>query len=430
MDGWRAQLSAAMDVRDDERGALVWSFAMFFAVLASYFTVRPVREAMGATLPKGDLAQLFTVVFLVMLALLPVFGFLATRLPRRLVLPTVYGFCISNLIAFSVLMRGETAPWIASTFFVWVSVYNLFVVSLFWSLMSRSWTSGQGKRLFGIIAAGGTAGAIVGPVLADRLVRVIGTANLALVSAAFLTLAMVASFKLEAMAARTEGAEVKPPMTMAAILEGATRVIQSPYLGRIALFILLANLVSTFFYLEQSRLVKETIADPNARVSFFAQRDQMVSFATAAIQFFGTARILTTFGLTAALAALPVVCIGGLLTIGAMPTLAVVAGVMVIERIVAFSVAGPAMRVLYTVVDPDEKYKAQNFIDTVVYRGGDAASGWMFGYFGKTLGLTAVATIAATLPFAALWVFASLGLGRMHRAKAGETITPSAPRGP
>ena len=156
----------------------------------------------------------------------------------------------------------------------------------------------------------------------------------------------------------------------------------------------------------------------------------MVSVATAAIQFFGTARILATFGLTAALSVLPVVCIGGLLTIGAMPTLAVVAGVMVIERIVAFALAGPAMRVLYTVVDPDEKYKAQNFIDTVVYRGGDAASGWMFGYFGKTLGLTAVATIAATLPFAALWVFASLGLGRMHRAKAGETITPSAPRGP
>jgi AAA family ATP:ADP antiporter len=425
MGGLWDALRRAVDVKPGERASLGLAFVMFFAVLASYFTVRPVREMMGASLPKGELAQLFTVVFLVMLAAVPVFGYIATRLPRRLVLPGVYGFFIFNLIAFSIAMRG-VAPggavpaWLASAFFVWVSVYNLFVVSLFWSLMSDRWGSEQGTRLFGIISAGGTLGALAGPLIAGQLVGVIGTANLALVSAAFLGAALVASFQLGGDSVTAGIGRSAEPVTLAAVVEGATRVVRSPYLFRIALVILLANLVSTFFYLEQSRLVKATIASGTAQVEFFASRDLIVSVATALVQLFGTATLLRTFGLTAALAALPVVCIGGLLVIGVLPTLAIVAGVMAFERIVAFALAGPAMRVLYTVVDPDEKYKAQNFIDTVVYRGGDALSGWMFAGFGA-LGLSVAVTIALTMPFAGAWLVACLGLGRMQAARARGT---------
>ena len=427
----RAGMARVLDVRGDERVALGWSFVMFFCVLASYFTVRPVREMMGASLPKGELAQLFTVVFLVMLALVPLFGFVATRAPRRLVLPAVYAFFIANLVAFSVVMSGTTQagsvpPWLASAFFVWVSVYNLFVVSLFWSLMSDRWGSEEGKRLFGVISAGGTLGALAGPVVAGQLAGVIGAANLALVSAAFLGLAFVASFQLSAQRPSTANAlDDKPPVTLGLILEGATRVLRSPYLARIAIVILLANLVSTFFYLEQSRLVKATIAGSVAQVEFFASRDLIVSVVTALVQLFGTAAILRRFGLTAALAALPVVCIAGLLLIGALPTLAIVSGVMAFERITAFGLAGPAMRVLYTVVDPAEKYKAQNFIDTVVYRGGDALSGWMFGAFGA-LALSAGMTIGLTLPFAVAWLVSCLGLGRMQAERA---VMPAARTG-
>lgn len=406
----KTDLNTLIDVRSGERSPLAWSFLMFFAVLASYLTVRPLREAMGASLPKGDLAELFAVVLIVMVVLVPVFGAITTRLPRRLIVPVVYGFFISNLVAFSYLMRGGVTPWLASTFFVWVSVYNLFVVSLFWSLMANCWSSEAGKRLFGVISAGGTLGALTGPLAAARLAPAIGTENLALVSAGFLAVALAASFKL-ARIAQGSDAE-RPPLTLTAIFDGARQVACQPYLLRIALFILLANLVSTFFYLEQSRLVKETITGEAARVSFFAWRDFMVSVATACIQLLGTARILTTFGLTAALAALPVVCLGGLLTIGLVPTLAVVSGVMVVERITAFALAGPAIRVLYTVVDPDDKYKAQNFIDTVVYRAGDAASGWLFGIAGKAI-------VVVALPFALAWLIASRGLERMHQERAG-----------
>lgn len=421
----RAAIAQAIDVKPTEKVALGWSFVMFFAVLASYFTVRPVREMMGASLGKGELGQLFTVVFVVMIALVPVFGFIATRCPRQWVLPAVYGFFITNLVAFSWSLGGAAAPggvapWLAATFFVWVSVYNLFVVSLFWSAMSDRWSSDEGKRLFGVISAGGTTGALAGPVIAGQLVGVIGTANLALVSAAFLGLAMVASFKLRwhgSAQAPPVQPSAGPPATLALIMEGATSIVRSPYLGRIALVILLANLVSTYFYLEQARLVKETIADRTAQVQFFASRDLIVSVVTTLVQLLGTAAILKRFGLTAALAALPLVCMAGLLLIGVMPTLAIVAGVMAFERIVAFALAVPAMRVLYTVVDPDDKYKSQNFIDTVVYRGGDALSGWMFAAFGA-MALSPWIMIALTMPFAAAWLWSCMGLGAMQEERA------------
>ncbi len=422
MNAILASLKQAVDVRPGERVSLLWSFAMFFSVLASYFTVRPVREMMGAGLPKGMLEYQFTIVFFVMLALVPAFGFIATRAPRRLVLPAVYAFFIANLVLFAILFRGAdatggVAPWLASAFFIWVSVYNLFVVSLFWSLMSARWSSDESKRLFGIIAAGGTIGSIVGPTLTGKLAGIIGTANLPLVSAAFLGLALWAGYQLGGDAPVGQAGDAKPPATLAAVIEGATRVFQSPYLGRIALVILLANLVSTFFYLEQTRLVKEAIPDRTARVEFFASRDLIVSVATALIQLLGTAFLLRRFGLTAALAALPVVCIAGLLLIGTLPTLAIVAGVMAFERVSAFALAGPAMRVLYTVVDPDEKYKAQNFIDTAVFRGGDALSGWMSLLF-TSIHASPALSIALTLPFAGAWLVSCLGLGKMQAERA------------
>ena len=412
---------ARLGIQRGERASVALSFVTFFCVLASYFTVRPLREAMGASLPKGELAQLFTVVFFVMVALVPLFGVIATRLPRRLVLPTVYGFFIVNLLGFWWALQVSApgvamAPAVARAFFVWVSVYNLFVVSLFWSVMADRWSSEEGKRLFGIISAGGTLGALTGPLLAGQLVGIIGTANLTLVSASFLGAALAASL-LIGRAATPDRTDAPPPATLALVLAGARDVARDPYLRAIALVILLANLVSTFFYLEQSRLVKETIAGSVAQVEFFASRDLIVSVVTTAIQLLGTAAILARLGLTVALAALPAVCIAGLVTIGFVPTLAVVSGVMSFERVTAFAVAGPAMRVLFTVVDPDAKYKAQNFIDTVVYRGGDALSGWMFGAF-AALSLSAGATIACTLPLAGVWLWSCLGLGRMQAERA------------
>ncbi len=417
------RLASAFDVAEHERRPLAFAFVTFFAVLASYFTIRPLREAMGASLPAGWLEGLFTVVFVAMVALVPVYGWVVSTLRRRDVLPAVYLFFMANLAAFWLMLSSDpktVSPWLASAFFVWVSVYNLFIVSLFWSLMADRFSSDEAKRLFGVIAAGGTLGAFVAPTMVPWWLTIIETRHLPLISAAWLGLALVLAQRLIPAAEPTTSVTTvtKPVPTLAAVMEGATSVLTSPYLFQIALWILLANLVSTYFYLEQSRLVRETITDQAEKVRFFAWRDQLVAVATIAIQLVGTAAILKRFGLIAGLLALPAVCAGGLVWFWMAPTLTVVAAIMTIERIVAFGLSTPATKVLYTVVSPDEKYKAQNFVDTVVYRGGDAASGWLLKGLG-TSGASIGGIVLVLLPLSAVWVWSSVRLAALHRDEQG-----------
>ncbi len=225
-----------------------------------------------------------------------------------------------------------------------------------------------------------------------------------LVTAFFLAIAMWASIALRHHTGANGTADAADrPAGVRDILSGAERVWQSPYLFRIALFILLANLIGTYFYLEQSRIVGAEIADRTARVQFFANRDLMVSVSTILIQIFLTGRIMKHFGLAVPLAALPVTAILGLAALAISPTLHVIAGVMVAERAIGFALANPALKVLYTAVSADEKYKAQNFIDTVVYRGGDAASGWIFNSLAKAAGASGPVLAVLSLPAAVLW---------------------------
>jgi AAA family ATP:ADP antiporter len=205
------------------------------------------------------------------------------------------------------------------------------------------------------------------------------------------------------------------------LLAGAIAVWRSPYLFRIALWILVANLVSTLFYLEQARIVGETLADRTQRVQLFARLDLAVSIATILAQVFLTARVLERFGLTAAIATLPAFAALGLVGLALAPTLAVIVSILAIERALAFAISNPAMKVLYTVLEPEQKYKAQNFNDTVVFRAGDAASGWIFNSLAKSLGLSLGAIAGITLPLAAFWLLLSLRLGRGHAQRAAST---------
>jgi AAA family ATP:ADP antiporter len=371
---------------------------------------------MGVAVGRDDLHRIFTIVFVVMLAAVPLFGWIASRFSRRLVLPGVFTFFAVNLVAFwFALRRDGSGEAVAVTFFVWASVFNLFVVSLFWSLMSELWTEHEAKRLYGFISAGGTAGALAGPALTQVLIAYFTAADLLLVSAALLIAAVGASLILRRVHPASGGGETQP--AGGGILDGAAKVFASPYLGRIALYVFLANVVGTFFYLEQSRLVAATIADSTARMKFFSSRDLAVSVATLLIQVFGTAQIMQRLGITTALLALPVVATFATLTLAYDPVLAIVAAAMVAERVVSFSLANPGIKVMYTLTLPDEKYKVQNFIDTVVYRGGDAASGWLFSAIGGGAGFAAMATPLVALSLAAVWLFTALGLGRVHDAR-------------
>lgn len=411
-------LRRIVHVEAHEVKAVLLSFAYFFLVLAAYYIIRPVRDEMGVAVGRDHLQTLFVAVFFVMLAAVPVYGWVTSHFSKRLVVPIVYGFFILNLLAFWVLLSGDgRTPTIASVFFIWASVFNLFIVSLFWIVMSDLYASDEAKRLYGFIAAGGSAGALAGPIITQSFVRIIGPDNLLLVSALLLALALAVAVMLRHIVPeRSDGAAARRPVG-SDILAGAVRVWKSPYLFRIALWILLGNLVSTFFYLEQSRIVGETLTDRTARVELLARLDLAVSVMTILLQVFVTGRLLERFGVGITAATLPAWCAVGLLALAISPTLFVIVSIMAVERAVAFAFASPAVKVLYTVVDPEEKYKAQNFIDTVVYRGGDAASGWVFNTLGKTLGLAGGVVALTAVPAAVAWLYLSFSLGRQLNAR-------------
>jgi ATP:ADP antiporter, AAA family len=417
LDRLETYVKRVADLQPGEIRGLLASFAYFFCLLTAYYIVRPIREDMGAMLRAADpdaLKNTFAYVFGVMLIAVPVFGWLVSSFERRRIVPIIYIFFIANLLVFWLVMSNGTASTVmAKTYFVWVSVFNLFVVSLFWSVMATYWSSGSAKRLYGIIAAGGTIGALTGPLITQTFARVIGPTNLLLVAAVFLGLALAVAVALPRLfhadhQAAAEGA--KPAVTWQSVLQGARRVWDDPFLFRVAMWVLLANLISTFFYFEQARIVGAAITDRTARVELFARIDLAVSVLTIIAQIFGTARLIERFGLGMTVASLPASAMFAFVALAISPTLAVIVGIVVVERAIHFALSSPAARVLWTVVEPEDKYKSQNFIDTVVYRGGDAASGWFFDALGKTLGLGTAGIAAVTLPLAAVWCWLSFDL--------------------
>lgn len=414
-------LARIVDVQAGEAAALVWSFVYFCTILTAYYIIRPLRDEMGVAIGQQGLQDVFTIVFLVMVAAVPVFGWLVSNVPRRRIVGLVYGFFVLDAVLFWLAFKGAGSPpaTLAKLFFIWGSVFNLFIVSLFWSLMSELWSSAAARRLYGFIAAGGSCGALLGPTLTQALVPLLGADNLLLVAALFLALAIGAAERLRRLTAGAETASSEQP-TGRGMLAGALQVWRSPYLFRIALVILLANVVSTYFYLEQARIIGEVIADRTDRVRLFARLDLAVNVATILMQVLVAGRIMRGLGVGVTAASLPVVAILGLLALSVAPGLGVVAGVMVAERTVAFALASPALRVLWTVVDAEAKYKAQSFIDTVVFRGGDAASGWMLRHLGAGgVGMAPAAVALAMLPLAVAWLALALVLGRMLAERAG-----------
>jgi ATP:ADP antiporter, AAA family len=294
-------IGRAVEVEGREVKGLLVSFAYFFCVLCAYYIIRPVRDDMGVAVGPEGLKQLFTVVFFVMLGAVPVFGWVVARFARRMIVPVIYAFFIACLLVFWLALRsGVNSAWLGGTFFVWTSVFNLFIVSLFWSLMSDLYRTDQAKRLYGFIAAGGSAGAFSGPLVTQTLVQWVGPSNLLLVSAMFLAFALAASLMLRQLFKGVSGGRADERPIGEGVFSGAVRVWESPLLFRIAMWVLLANVVSTLFYLEQSRIVGETLTDRTARVLLFSRIDLAVNVLTLATQVFLTSRVLQTFGMSGA----------------------------------------------------------------------------------------------------------------------------------
>lgn len=430
-----ALLRRAVEIERTEVSATLGAFATFALVLGGYYLIRPVRENISAEATADQRQLWFLLVFFVMLAAVPLFAWIVARVPRRAVLPGLYGFFVVLMIGFWLALRNDGAGALGGAFFVFASVFNLFVVSLFWILMADIYDSEQAKRLYGFIAAGGTTGAVLGPFAANALVPVVGGQNLLLIAAVIFMLAAALSLWLRttATAKAHNGIELEAPPTLRTLLSGAERVLRDSYLLRIAVYVLIANLLSTFFYLEQARLAGETITDATARVQFFAERDLITSILTVLVQVFVAGRIMARFGIGAAASVLPAITIVGLALYAAMPELHVVAAIMVAERVASFAMSNPSTKVLYTAVDLDERYKAQNFIDTVIYRGGDALSGAVFNGLTKAMGWPLSAIAMVSIPVAGLWLYLASRFDNALDRRLAEThgaVRPSERKSP
>jgi AAA family ATP:ADP antiporter len=418
----RRGTSWAIPATPHERAAALWSFAYFFTLLAGYYVLRPLRDQMGIAGGVRNLPWLFTATFVTLVIAQPLYGALVARLPRARFIPIVYHFFVANLVLFWLLLTLNIAPVIvARVFFVWVSVFNLFAVAVFWSFMADLFTAEQGKRLFGFIGAGGTAGALLGPLITIGLSVPLGAVNLLIAAAVLLELAVFCVLRLERAAApqahAPEGMRADERRIGGSAFAALPELIRSPYLIGVAGWVSLLSFCATIVYFEQANIVAAAVHDRDAQTRIFAGIDLAAGLLSLATQIFATGQVLRRFGTGAAAGALPAVYIVGFAALFLAPTLAVVVTLQVVQRWMNFAIANPARQVFFTVLSREEKYKAKNLIDVVIYRGSDALYGWLFDSL-QALGLKLGAIALVALPVAAGWLVLSRILGRVEERRA------------
>lgn len=415
---WLSRLTRA---EPHELAAALWAFVYFFALLAAYYVLRPIRDEMAIQVGQANLQEIFSLVFVTMLVVTPIFGWLTGRFPRKRLLPWLYGFFIANLFGFYLAFEagGTQSPMVARAFFVWVSVFNLFAVSVFWSLMADLFTTAQARRLYGFISAGGTAGALAGPSLTAGLVVLIGAKGMVLVSAAFLLLVVVAIFQLRRWAqqvgATGESAEESP--LAGGIWSGITDIVRSPYLLGICLFLFLYSLLSTFLYFQQTELIPAAVSDSAERTRLLAAVDIAVNLLTLLIQIAAFGALIRRLGIVALLVAMPVISMLGFGVLALYPVLTTLVAFGIMRRAGEYAISKPARETLFNVLPPEQKYKAKNVIDTLIHRGGDASSSWIFAGL-RALGLSTHGMTWLAVPVAGVWCAVALLLGRAARSRS------------
>jgi AAA family ATP:ADP antiporter len=460
-------IGRAVDVRKGEAAALIWSSAYFLLILTSYYILRPIRDDMGAAGGVENLAWLFTGTLVGMMLIHPLFTTLVARYPRQKFVPLIYRFFILNLVIFFLVLRGANevqTMWAGRVFFIWVSIFNLFVVSVFWSFMTDVYRPDQSKRLFGVLAVGGTLGAILGASITSIFVEYLGRVNLLLVSALFLEVACRAAGRLDreeaklaaVNAAERQAAAVRHPSLAdtrsvpamkapsagdgnqgtevigGGTLDGIRDVLRSRYLLGIAGLMLFFTISSTFLYFQQAEITRVVFGtDSASRTRFFANIDLIVNVLTLLTQLFITGRLMKWLGVGASLAFLPVVSVFGFGILAVAPVLTALVVLQVLRRAGNFAIQRPAREVLYTILARTDKYKSKNFTDSFVYRVGDQVGAWSYTII-TWLGLGIAGASMIMVPFSAVWLLLAVWLGWRYRSiqegksKPAATTIPAA----
>ncbi len=426
-------LSKLIDVRPSEAPALAWAWLYIFSLLSSYYIMRPIRDQMGVAGGVNNLQWLFTGTLVGMLLLNLPFSYLVKTFPREKFIAISYRFFTANILLFALALYTATPEqtiWVGRIFFIWTSVFNLFVVSIFWQMIVDIFTSEQGKRLFGFIAAGATLGAIAGSAFTVSTVEHLAPAYLMIGAAIMLEVAVFCVRRLSSLSSALSErpkVEQKEQPIGGTTLAGFRDALSSSYLLNVSLFLLLYAITSTFLYFQQAAVVSHSFESRAAQTQFFASVDLGVNVLTLAVQLFLTGRILKRFGVGATLSLLPFFSVLGFGAVALLPTLSSVVGFQLIRRSGNFAIARPAREVLFTVLPREDRYKAKSFIDTAVYRLGDQIGAWSFALLGwLTLGLTEISIVAAII--SALWLINSWWLGRRQDVLARQSdVQPELP---
>jgi len=418
-------LNRIFGLKKHEYGAIAWSFVFFFCVLAAYYILRSVRETMAVEGGVQNIPWLFSGTFVVMLIATPIFGWVASRFPRRQFLPWVYYFFAANILLFwagftYTIDNNLDFIWIGRAFFVWLSVFNLFVVSVFWSFMADIWSREQGRRLFGFISAGGSVGALLGPLATSALVIPIGFHNLLPISASLLILAVYCITRLRRWVAAKgdddseESVAGSRPLGGSA-LGGMSHVFKSRYLSGIAVQSVIASLMGTALYMFMAQLVGDAFSGVDERTRVFALIDAATNMLSLIGQLLIVKHVVRRFGIGVTLSLLPFLSLIGFALLAINPVFAVILALQLVRRSLGFGLSKPSTDMLYSVVTSEEKYKAKNFIDTALYRGGDLLGAWAVRFM-SSLGIAGISIVM--LPFAIAWIADVLWLGRDYRRQA------------
>jgi AAA family ATP:ADP antiporter len=383
--GWLARpLGAAVQVAPHERRAVVLAFTCNFVLLGSYYILRPVRDTLATVIGVGQLQNLFTATFAGTLVASPIYAMLAARFKLTWLLPGVFWFWLFDVLVFQLWFRlAPASVWVAASYYVWFSVANLFMISVFWSLMVDMFTPAQATRLFALIAAGGSIGAIAGPLLTRVLVGRLRLSGLLLVAAAGFLLVIVLVYRLmrEKQRLRDAHDEVQSTTLDHGLagnpFEGFSELLQSRYMLGQAAFVLLMSWANTAGYFLQTDAVAHAFTDVQQRAQAIADIDLVVNIATALILTFGLGRLVQRFGVTAGLVLNPLILLLAFLVVAIYPSLRVIQGLQAVRRVAQYAIARPSREICFTVVEQNSRYKAKNVIDTVVYRLGDLSSAWM-----------------------------------------------------
>jgi AAA family ATP:ADP antiporter len=404
-------LNKLIKIQKGEWRRFLLAFGYFFFLLAGYFMLRPIRGTVASN-HSGSLHLLYTATFVSMLLIVPVFGWLVSRFRRGRFIPAIYLFFISNLVFFALVFDDSAGDWIQYGFYVWLSVFNLFVVSIFWSFMADIFHPEQAQRLFGSIMAGGSLGAIAGPLLTAGWVGQIGSGGIMIAAITCLLIATGFAMVLGRFERQTHH-DQPARIIGGSIWEGALQVFRSKYLLLICLLMLSHNLTSTFLYNGLAVLVDQNIVGFDERTRFFSKVDLVVQVLAFLFQFLITSRLVIYLGMPRTAILPPMILAAGFTLLGSSMGLVLFAAVQVAQRALNYGLLGPVKEMLFTVVDRETKYKSKNFIDTAVYRGSDVTASWLFKGM-MTAGLSIGQIAWLYLPIMAFWGFGAWHLGKAY----------------